>query len=76
MKVLYQKIAKRRESLGMTQQQLAAAMETSQANVSRIETGDQTPSLKTLAKLARILGYQSPSPFIDWKSGEKVSAGG
>jgi DNA-binding XRE family transcriptional regulator len=41
---------------GFTQIQLAAALETSQPHVARIESGRQEPNLSTLRKLARVMG--------------------
>jgi ribosome-binding protein aMBF1 (putative translation factor) len=43
---------------GFTQIQLAAALETSQPHVARIESGRQEPNLSTLRKLAKALGVQ------------------
>jgi ribosome-binding protein aMBF1 (putative translation factor) len=41
---------------GFTQIQFAAALETSQPHVARIESGRQEPNLSTLRKLTRVLG--------------------
>ncbi|HET6496137.1 MAG TPA: helix-turn-helix transcriptional regulator [Thermoleophilia bacterium] len=49
-----QLIARRRE-LCMTQQQLAAASGIHQSEISRIESGNGNPTLKTLGALARAL---------------------
>ena len=49
-----QLIARRRE-LCMTQQQLAAASGIHQSEISRIESGNGNPMLKTLGALARAL---------------------
>ena len=52
-----QLIARRRE-LRMTQQQLAAASGIHQSEISRIESGNGNPTLKTIGALARALGAE------------------
>ncbi len=46
-------LASRRRALGLTQQQLAARAETSPSLISRIESGREVPSVRTLERLAR-----------------------
>jgi ribosome-binding protein aMBF1 (putative translation factor) len=50
------KILQRRLSVGLTQQQLAAASGIAQADISRIEHGQANPTTETLEALARPLG--------------------
>ena len=45
-----------RTQAGLTQEQLATRMETTQSVVSRLESGQAHPSTKTLHKLARATG--------------------
>ena len=52
-----QLIARRRE-LRMTQQQLAAASGIHQSEISRIESGNGNPTLKTLGALTDALGVE------------------
>jgi len=48
----------RRQTLHMTQQQLAAASGIRQSEISRIEGGNGNPTLKTIGALARALGAE------------------
>jgi len=48
----------RRQALHMTQQQLAAASGIRQSEISRIESGNGNPTLKTIGALARALGAE------------------
>lgn len=50
-----QGLTKLRLECGLTQKQLAGKMNTSQAQLSRLEAGKQDPSLSTLKKLAQAL---------------------
>ena len=45
-----------RAKAGLTQEQLAERMETSQSTIARLESGRTMPSGKTLAKLAKATG--------------------
>lgn len=47
-----------RENLGLTQREFAAKVGMKQSQLARIESGQQTPKLTTLAKLAAAAGYQ------------------
>jgi transcriptional regulator with XRE-family HTH domain len=47
-----------RQELHMTQQQLAAASGIRQSEISRIESGNGNPTLKTIGALARALGAE------------------
>lgn len=60
---LGQKIAQRREELGMTRKQLAESTELSYAYVSQIETGYRLPSAKHHVILARVLGMSLDELF-------------
>jgi len=48
----------RRRALHMTQQQLAAASGIRQSEISRVESGNGNPTLKTIGALARALGAE------------------
>ena len=59
------KIAKLREKRGLSQQQLAKRMGTSQQAISRIESGEyQGFTLKTLEKIAEATGTRVKIEFI------------
>ena len=57
------KIAQRREELGMSRKELAAASELSYAYISQIETGYRLPSAKHHVILARVLGMSLDELF-------------
>lgn len=58
-------IIKLREKKGLSQQQLAKLMDTSQQAISRIESGEYDGfTLKTLEKLAKATGTQLKIEFI------------
>lgn len=62
---LAMKIVRLREKKGLSQQQLAKLMDTSQQAISRIESGEYEGfTLKTLEKLARATGTQIKIEFI------------
>ena len=60
---LGQKIAQRREELGMSRKQLAEATDLSYAYISQIETGYRLPSAKHHVILARVLGVSLDELF-------------
>ena len=63
--ILEMKIAKLREKKGLSQQELAKLMRTSQQAVSRIESGDYEGfTLKTLEKIAEATGTRLKIEFI------------
>lgn len=63
--ILAMKIAKLREKKGLSQQELAKLMRTSQQAVSRIESGDYEGfTLKTLEKIAEATGTRLKIEFI------------
>lgn len=45
-----------RKALGMTQKELATLMGTSQANISRFESGEYNPTIAFLTKMAQCMG--------------------
>lgn len=47
-----------RELSGLTQREFAAQVGMKQSQLARIESGKQTPKLKTLARLAAVAGYE------------------
>jgi DNA-binding XRE family transcriptional regulator len=51
-------LIRRRRELHMTQQQLAIASGIHQSEISRIETGNGNPTLKTLGALTSALGVE------------------
>ena len=50
------RIRARREQLGLTQQELGGAVGRTKSFISQIEKGHAMPSLKTLVKIAEVLG--------------------
>ena len=63
--MLAMKIAKLREKKGLSQQQLAKLMGTSQQAISRIESGDYEGfTLKTLEKIAEATGTRVKIEFV------------
>jgi len=67
-----QRIRQLRESRGMTQSQLQARSRVSRSYLSRIESGQMTPSLGTLEKIAEALGVGLNRFFIPESGGETV----
>ena len=57
-------IFKARETTGMTQKELAEITGIAQADISRLETGNANPSLKTLQKLAAGMGMKLKLEFV------------
>ena len=45
-----------RKALGITQKELATLMGTSQANISRFESGEYNPTIAFLTKMAQCMG--------------------
>ena len=67
-----QRIRQLRESRGMTQSQLQARSRVSRSYLSRIESGQMTPSLGTLEKIAEALGVGLNRFFVpgdEWRDG-------
>jgi transcriptional regulator with XRE-family HTH domain len=65
-----QRIRQLRESRGMTQSQLQARSRVSRSYLSRIESGQMTPSLGTLEKISAALGVGLNRFFIPESHGE------
>ncbi|MBM3148084.1 MAG: helix-turn-helix transcriptional regulator [Actinobacteria bacterium] len=55
---LARQVLQRRRALGLTQEQLAAAADVRQSEISRIENGRGNPTVLTLARLADALGLE------------------
>src|ERR1035441_8375042 len=67
-----QRIRQLRESRGMTQSQLQARSRVSRSYLSRIESGQMTPSLGTLEKIAEALGIGLKRFFVPELNGEAL----
>jgi transcriptional regulator with XRE-family HTH domain len=78
-------IAVARNSVGLSQKDLAKRLKTSQSVVSRIENGNQNLSIKMLANIARVLGRSfsihfepeetcDNSPLSVWKLAESFDS--
>jgi transcriptional regulator with XRE-family HTH domain len=57
-------IKSRREELNLTQEELALAAKTTQATISRIESGEQVPTAPTLFNIIHALGIE-PSALYE-----------
>ena len=66
-KELRQLITSTRNTLGMTQKQLAEKSGVSQANISKIENGSYHPSLAILKRIADGMGKRLVISFVDRK---------
>jgi transcriptional regulator with XRE-family HTH domain len=67
-----QRIRQLRESRGMTQSQLQARSLVSRSYLSRIESGQMTPSIGTLEKLSEALGIGLNRFFVPELNGEAL----
>lgn len=67
-----QRIRQLRESRGMTQSQLQGRSRVSRSYLSRIESGQMTPSLGTLEKISEALGVGMNRFFIPESTGEAL----
>lgn len=67
-----QRIRQLRESRGMTQSQLQARSRVSRSYLSRIESGQMTPSLGTLEKISEALSVGLSRFFVPESDGETV----
>ncbi len=63
-------LRERRFELGMTQEQVAAAVGTSHTNISRLERGTFTPRLATLQRIAAVLDEELVLCFQRTVNGE------
>lgn len=66
------RIRQLRESRGMTQSQLQARSRVSRSYLSRIESGQMTPSLGTLEKIAEALGVGLNRFFVPESTGQTL----
>jgi len=57
-------LLKARQAHNLTQKQLADICGIRQSNLSRIETGTESPSVRTLCKIARGLGKRLQIQFV------------
>lgn len=62
-KSLGKKIKSFRKNVGLTQEQLAEKVKVSRAYMGYIEQGRNTPSLKVLEKIAKVLGVKVKDLF-------------
>jgi DNA-binding XRE family transcriptional regulator len=58
---------------GLTQQQLAELTGTSLPQISRIESGVHNPTLKTLQRIAEVMGKQLSVSFVDADVGDTTA---
>ena len=72
MENIGQRIRQLRESRGMTQSQLQARSRVSRSYLSRIESGQMTPSLGTLEKISEALGVGLNRFFVPESNGEAL----
>ena len=56
-----------RSTLGITQKQLSLTSGVSQANISKIETGNYNPSIAILKRIADSLGRRLVIDFVVWE---------
>ena len=56
-------IAEARGRAGLTQQQVAERMHTTQSNIARLEAGRTTPSTRTLERFAKAIGVRLKISF-------------
>jgi len=56
-----------RSTLGITQKQLSLVSGVSQANISKIETGNYNPSIAILKRIADGLGRRLVVDFVAWE---------
>lgn len=56
-------IAKARGKAGLTQEEVALRMHTTQSNIARLEAGRTTPSTRTLEKFAEAVGARLKISF-------------
>ncbi len=66
-------VVERRKELGMTQEELAEKMGTSQSQVWRIESGAFNPTSKTLARLEGVLGISFSKLYREYQQTARLS---
>ena len=64
-KTVFERLARRRHKLGLTQAEVAERSRVPQSEVSRIETGKANPTYATLVALADALGADLKLSFRD-----------
>lgn len=64
MKELGQEIAELRIERGLSQAELAKSVNMKQANISKIEAGETSPTVRTLQRLAKGLGKRLEIKFV------------
>ena len=64
------RVLKRRKELGLTQKELAGRLGITTTNIARIEHGEQNLTIRTLAKLADVLG----TTVVELVGGQPASA--
>ena len=69
-KVLGLRIRAARQRSGFTQEELASRVARTPESISNIERGLQSPSIETVAELARVLGMPIAEFFEDWPRAE------
>lgn len=62
-RALAEAIAKARGSAGLTQEEVAQRMQTTQSNIARLEAGRTIPSTRTLKKFAAAIGARLSITF-------------
>jgi transcriptional regulator with XRE-family HTH domain len=60
------RVLRRRQELGLTQQQLADRLNMASTNIGRIEHGEQNLTVRTLAKLADALELTMAELLVGW----------
>lgn len=65
-------VVERRKELGVTQEELAEKMGTSQAQVWRIESGSFNPTAKTLSRLEQALGISLRKLYSEYQRTTKL----
>jgi transcriptional regulator with XRE-family HTH domain len=60
--------------MGLTQREFASRVGIKQSQLARIESGKQTPKLKTLAKLAAVAGYEVEVNLVPVEEKQKEGA--
>ena len=63
-----------RELSGLTQREFATQVGMKQSQLARIESGKQTPKLKTLARLAAVAGYEIEVNLVPTQEQKKENA--
>lgn len=63
-----------RDEVGLTQREFAERVGMKQSQLARIESGKQTPKLKTLAKLAAAAGYEVEVNLVPMAKGSEKAA--